>query len=155
MAIMVEVKKRTLHFKKEKPTVYTVAPVRTQKVTFEQLLKETSSSCGVNRAQVKACIEALIDRLSHFMEYGMIVQLGDFGTFKPTVNAKSQESMETVSAGNVVRRKILFYPGKRFKEMLRDVSVTSFDGLDEDVDGTGTEETPGGGTEENPGGDFE
>lgn len=154
MAIIIEIKKRVLNFDKSKPTVYTVAPVRMQKVTFDQLLKETSESCGVNRPQVKSVIEALISRISHFMEYGMSVQLGDFGTFKPTINSKAQDSPDTVGTDNVVRRKIIFYPGKRFKEMLRDVSVMSFSDLD--GDGTGTEETPGGGTGENPGGgDFE
>ncbi|MDR0745324.1 MAG: hypothetical protein LBF17_02370, partial [Mediterranea sp.] len=79
MAIICEKREMVLNFMEEKPTVHVISPVRQQQVTFEKLLDETSSSCGVNRAQTKACTEALIDRMILFMEYGMSVRLGDFG----------------------------------------------------------------------------
>lgn len=60
MAIVYEKQKITLGFKKDKPEVYRIKPVRQQPVTFDDLLNEVSNSCGVNRSQTKAVLEALI-----------------------------------------------------------------------------------------------
>ena len=125
MALIYEKRELVLNFKEDKPTVYRIAPVKQQQVTFEQLLNEVSNSCGVNRAQTKASIEALLDRMMLFMDYGMSVKLGDFGSFKPTINVKAQATVEDLGADNVVRRRIQFTPGKRFKTMLNGLSIST------------------------------
>lgn len=127
MAIICEKRERILNFKENKPKVYFIAPVKTQQVTFDKLLDEISRSCGIGRAQVKASVEGLLDRMTLFMDYGMSVKLGDFGSFKPTISAKAQDNVEDVSVSNVRRRKILFIPGKRFKNMLNDLSIATVD----------------------------
>ncbi|NDV66704.1 HU family DNA-binding protein [Bacteroides sp. 224] len=124
MAIQYEKKEFVLNFKEGKPTMYRIAAVKPQQVTFDKLLDEVATSCGVGRAQVKASIEGLIDRMSLFMEYGMSVKLGDFGSFKPAINVKAQKSVDDLGVENVTRRKILYTPGKRFKNMLSAVSIT-------------------------------
>lgn len=143
MAIIVEKRAVKLGYKEDKPTVYKMAAVRQQKVTYDKLLTEVSNSCGVNRSQSKAVIEALIDRMTMFMDFGMGVQLGEFGTFQPTINSKVKETEDEVSSDDVKRVKIRFYPGKRFKNMLAQMSVASFS---EDDDEEVTDETPSGGT---------
>ena len=158
MAMIVEKRAIKLNYKEDKPTVYKMSPVRQQKVTYEKLLDEVSGSCGVNRSQSKAVIEALIDRMTMFMDYGMGVQLGDFGTFKPTLQCKTKKTEEEVSSADVRRVKIRYYPGKRFKNMLANMSITSFN--DDDDDDEKDEETPatppagGGGDDEGGGQDF-
>ncbi len=127
MGILYDKKEYTLNFREDKPTMYRIKPIKLPHVSFERLLDEISHSCGVGRAQVKASVEGLLDHTTLFMEYGMPVQLGDFGTFKPTINVRSQHNPEDLGADNVVRKKILFYPGKRFKIMLSDMSVTAYD----------------------------
>ncbi|MBR3759023.1 MAG: HU family DNA-binding protein, partial [Bacteroidaceae bacterium] len=84
-------------------------------------------SCGVHRTQTKAVVEALIDRLVHYMDLGMPVRLEEFGTFKPAIQTKVKETAEEVDASNVVRRVVRFYPGKRMKEMLEDLSIQTFE----------------------------
>ena len=96
MAIIVEKRAIKLGYKDDKPTMYKMAAVRQQKVTYEKLLDEVSNSCGVNRSQSKAVIEALIDRMTMFMDYGMGVQLGDFGTFQPGIMSKAKKTEEEV-----------------------------------------------------------
>lgn len=158
MALIYEVKKTTLNFKKEKPVVYKVAAVRQQTVKYDALVKEVASSCGVHRTQTKAVVEALIDRLVHYMDLGMPVRLEEFGTFKPAIQTKVKETAEEVDASNVVRRVVRFYPGKRMKEMLEDLSIQTFERND-DVDNNdaagGGDDTSGGtdsgsGTGSNP-----
>ena len=127
MALIYEVKKTTLNFKKEKPVVYKVAAVRQQTVGYEALVKEVASSCGVHRTQTKAVVEGLLDRLVHYMDLGMPVRLEEFGTFKPAIQTKVKETAEEVDASNVVRRVVRFYPGKRMKEMLEELSIQTFE----------------------------
>lgn len=127
MAIICKKKEIVLNFKLDKPKMYVIAPLRQQQVTFDKLLDEVSSSCGVGRAQVKASVEGLLDRMFLFMDYGMSVRLGDFGTFKPVINVWAQSNIEDVGASNVRKRKIKFTPGKRFKTMLSDMSIITMD----------------------------
>ena len=148
MALIYEVRKQVLGFKEGKPTVYKVAAVRQQKVDFTKLVKEVSDSCGVHRTQSKAVVEALIDRLVHYMDFGMAVQLAEFGTFKPVIRTKAKKTAEEVSVDNIVTRGIRFYPGKRMKMMLESLSIQTFEKKSEEagnevVDDGG--ETPGGG----------
>ncbi|MBQ4622759.1 MAG: HU family DNA-binding protein [Bacteroidaceae bacterium] len=148
MALIYEVRKTTLNFKKEKPTVYKVAAVRQQTVGFDALVKEVASSCGVHRTQSKAVVEALIDRLIHYMDLGLPVNVGELGSFKPTIRTKVKETADEVNAGNVVRRVVRFYPGKRLKDMLEDLSIITLDNGDAEEAAPDTEDgnTGGGGS---------
>ena len=148
-----------LGFKEDKPTVYKVAAVRQQKVDFTKLVKEVSDSCGVHRTQSKAVVEALIDRLIHYMDFGMAVQLAEFGTFKPVIRTKAKKTAEEVSVDNIVTRAIRFYPGKRMKTMLDELSIQTLDSgtekkkeeaPDAGDEPTGDEGTGGGATGGNP-----
>lgn len=157
MALIYEVKKQVLGFKEGKPTVYKVAAVRQQIVTYEKLVKEVASSCGVHRTQTKAVVEGLIDRMVHYMDFGMPVRLGEFGTFKPVIHTKTKMTMEEVSADNVVRRVVRFFPGKRMKDMLKELSIQTFETTseteneDETTDeGNNSDSGSGTGTGSNP-----
>ena len=88
----------------------------------------------------------------------MPVRLEEFGTFKPAIQTKVKETAEEVDASNVVRRVVRFYPGKRMKEMLEELSIQTFernaDADDSDAAGGG-DDTSGGtdsgsGTGSNP-----
>ena len=151
MALIYEVKKTTLNFKKEKPVVYKVAAVRQQTVKYDALVKEVASSCGVHRTQTKAVVEALIDRLVHYMDLGMPVRLEEFGTFKPAIQTKVKETAEEVDASNVVRRVVRFYPGKRMKEMLEELSIQTFERNADDSDAAGGGDDTSGGTDSGSG----
>ncbi|MBQ4525126.1 MAG: HU family DNA-binding protein [Bacteroidaceae bacterium] len=148
MALIYEVRKQVLGFKEDKPTVYKVAAVRQQKVDFAKLVKEVGDSCGVHRTQTKAVVEALVDRLIHYMDFGMAVQLAEFGTFKPIIRTKAKKAIDEVDASNVVMRGVRFYPGKRMKDMLEDLSIITLDNADTEEAAPDTEDgnTGGGGS---------
>lgn len=143
MALIYEVRKQVLGFKEDKPTVYKVAAVRQQKVDFAKLVKEVGDSCGVHRTQTKAVVEALVDRLIHYMDFGMAVQLAEFGTFKPIIRTKAKKAIDEVDASNVVMRGVRFYPGKRMKEMLENLSIITLDNGDADTEEGAAPDTEG------------
>ena len=111
-----------LSFDKENPkTVYRLQTVRQSKVTSEQLVNDVHRASGVNKAQTQAVIEGLMDSLCHFMDLGHTVQMGGFGTFRPYFRTKAQDSIEKVSADNVVSCKIQFYPGKQLRTVMKNI----------------------------------
>ena len=114
MAIKYEVKKVVFGFDKtntEKFVAQTKVLGLVQKVSMAP------------RGVVKMVIDGLIDTLNMDLDKGYSVQLGDFGCFRPGLNAKSQAGAGDVDANTVYRRKIIFYPGSYFKDMLGKASV--------------------------------
>lgn len=130
MAITFQKVEQVLHFKEEKPTVYKIAQQTLPPVKFLEFVTEVSASCGVNASMTRAVAEGLIDRLIHYMALGHAVQLGDFGTFKTVFTSKTRKTLEEVSVKDVKVTKIRFYPGQRFKQMLKNLSIVQLDSLE-------------------------
>lgn len=149
MALNYEVKKRVFGFDKTKTEKY-VAQLKTLgMVEFGDLCDEVTKVGMAPRGVVKMVLGGLIDTLNMNINKGFSVQLGDFGCFRPGLNAKSQDKEEDVKSDTVYRRKIIFTPGQQFKEMLTRASVTRA-GWDnsEVVSGGGSNPGTGGNGEE-------
>ena len=125
MGIQFRKKKITLHYLDEKPTRYKASQLTYPMVSFAKLVAECSEACGVNKSQTKAVIDALISRLTMYMDLGHGVRMGDFGSFKPTITVKSVKAYDDANANTVRIKKIRFYPGKTFRDMLGELSVRS------------------------------
>ena len=124
MGIQYRKSKIRLNFLDEKPSRYKIQQLTYPAVTFKQLVTECSKSCGVNPAQTQAVVDALVDRLVHYMEIGHGVQMGSFGTFKPTFTVKAVKDYEDADVSTVKSRRVSFYPGKAFKDMLGELSIS-------------------------------
>ena len=149
MALNYEVKKSVFGFDKTKTEKY-VAQLKTLgMVEFGDLCDEVTKVGMAPRGVVKMVLDGLIDTLNMNINKGFSVQLGDFGCFRPGLNAKSQDKEEDVKSDTVYRRKIIFTPGQQFKEMLTRASVTRA-GWDnsEVVSGGGSNPGTGGNGEE-------
>lgn len=123
MAIKYEVKKKVFGFDKTKTEKFVAQTKVLGLVEFSKLCEEVQKISMAPRGVVKMVIDGLIDTLNMDLDKGYSVQLGDFGCFRPGLNAKSQEGVETVNANTVYRRKIIFYPGSYFKNMLGNATV--------------------------------
>ena len=123
MALNYEVKKKVFGFDQTKTEKY-VAQLKTLGIIqFGDLCDEVTKIGMAPRGVVKMVIDGLIDTLNMDLDKGYSVQLGDFGCFRPGLNAKSQAGAGDVDANTVYRRKIIFYPGSYFKDMLGKASV--------------------------------
>ncbi len=158
MAIKYEVKKVVFGFDKTKTEKFVAQAKVLGMVEFKTLCEEVQKVSMAPRGVVKMVIDGLIDTLNMDLDKGYSVQLGDFGCFRPGLNAKSQAGVKDVDANTVYRRKIIFTSGSYFKEMLGKVSVERLElGKGTEVkdavvnpkpDGSGSGE--GGGVDENP-----
>ena len=123
MAIKYEVKKVVFGFDKTKTEKFVAQAKVLGMVEFKTLCEEVQKVSMAPRGGVKMVIDGLIDTLNMDLDKGYSVQLGDFGCFRPGLNAKSQTGVKDVDANTVYRRKIIFSSGSYFKEMLNKVTV--------------------------------
>ena len=133
MSIVYRKVKRVLNFREAKPEVYKLHQLTFPQVSFAELVDECSESCGVNRAQTKAVADALLNRIIMYMKLGHGVRLGDFGTFKPTFTAKTVKTLNELNeetTNTVKRKKVSFYPGGAFRNMMSNMSMLGNDELD-------------------------
>lgn len=124
MALEYVVTKRVFGFDKDKNEKYVAKSVRSGKVNFAKMCRKVSQLCGVHRKVVDLVVSGLVDKMAEDIDDGKSVQLGEFGIFSPTIRAKSADDEKDVSSKSIVQRKIIFYPGKIFKDTLEDMSIT-------------------------------
>ena len=135
MALNYEVKKKVFGFDQTKTEKY-VAQLKTLGIIqFGDLCDEVTKIGMAPRGVVKMVLDGLIDTLNININKGFSVQLGDFGCFRPGINAKSQDR-----------------EGQYFREMLTRASVTraSWEKTETVSGGGSAPGTGGNGEEENP-----
>lgn len=115
--------KVVLNYRETKPEVYKLLQLTFPAVTFEQLVAECAYACNVNATQTKAVIDALVNRLVLYMSLGHGVKMGDFGSFKPVFNSKVAQTLEDATEETIKVKKVMFFPGKAFKDMLDSLEV--------------------------------
>ncbi|MEY8720703.1 HU family DNA-binding protein [Bacteroides stercorirosoris] len=162
MALEYVVTKRVFGFDDSKTEKYVAKSVRSGEMSFSKTCAKVSRLCGVHRKIVDLVVSGLVDIMAEDIDDGKSVQLGEFGIFRPTIKAKSEDSADKVTASNIIRKRIVFTPGKIFQRTLGEMSVTRSVPVDTDyTDGSssgnggnsgnqGGGSQGGGGVDENP-----
>ena len=109
--------KVVLNYRESKPTMFKLSQLTYPAVTETQLINEISQSQGVSAPLSKAVIDALLNRMVHYMEIGHGVSLGKFGS------SKVAETADEATEATIKGKKIQFYPGGAFRDMLKNLSV--------------------------------
>ncbi|WP_294481576.1 HU family DNA-binding protein [uncultured Bacteroides sp.] len=152
MAIRYKKKKITLCFDKEnKVEKYVAANVLVGSISYNKLCDEVNQRTGIHRALVDVVMKGVQDTMVSFIEEGFSVKLGEFGSFRPAINAESQNTVEDVNANTIIRRKIVFTPGNVFKEMLGSASIELFGDNVTDMNGGNNGNPDKGGSGEDSG----
>ena len=151
MSIRVKKVKCKLPYLKENPTVYKIAQVNEQPVTYSKLLENVTGRSGANKGMVKYVVDALIASMVDYMELGHRVQLGEFGTLKLRLRSRVQEKLEDVSVKDVASIAVQYIPGKEFRDLKNNINIELLPEQAEENtnDDTGGNET-GGGDDNNP-----
>ena len=85
---------------------------------LEELAEKISYSTTMTRGDVKGVLAALEDEISERLLNGEIVQLGDVGTFRVTLQSKGAVSAEDFYASNITRANVAFRASNRLKAQL-------------------------------------
>lgn len=137
MALVVEKTTRKIAFMEGKPVRNTFRKVHYQNIGFDELVEEIAQTQGITKTVAKAVVEAYINRLCHYMQLGMGVQMGDFGIFKPCIRTKTTNSADELDS-SCVKKHIQFVPGKSFKQMLKNLKVVTLSEAEESETTTDT-----------------
>lgn len=129
MSLRYKKKKIVLCFDKENKVEKSVAAnVLAGSLNYKKLCNEINQRTGIHRSMVDVVLKGLQDTMVSFLEEGFSVKLDEFGAFRPAINAESQDNVEDVNAHTIIRRKIVFTPGNKFKAMLGGASVELTEG---------------------------
>ena len=104
------------------PELYYATIVKKGEVDLDQLAHLLGKGATMRRADVFAVLEGLIEEIQEALTNGRTVKLGGIGSFSLGVNSTGVSTPEEVHSGLIIRRKIIFRPGKKLRKTL--------DGLD-------------------------
>jgi len=80
--------------------------------------KSINRMSTVSSVDTAAVLEAFLTVVPEELANGNIVELGDFGTFRVSVSSEGAEKAEDLTSRNITDVRVLFTPGKRFKQVL-------------------------------------
>ncbi len=72
----------------------------------------------VSSVDTAAVLEAFLTVVPEKLADGNIVELGDFGSFRISVSSEGEPLAENVTARSITDTRVIFTPGKRFKQVL-------------------------------------
>ena len=147
MGMNVKVRKKVLHFTKEKKEIYVAQADRGDVIDSDKIAELIAKDTGARPAQVKMILNTLTDSMISWIEEGHGVKLGNFGSFMPSVKSASNEDPDKVG---VKRLKLTFYPSKALWKRVNEVSYSTENLLNSEgssSDGGDSPEEEGGSTE--------
>lgn len=120
MGINAKIRKRVLHFTKEKKEIFVAEADRGDVIDSDKIAMLIAQDTGARPAQVKMILNTLTDSMITWLEEGHGVKLGNFGSFMPSVKSDSSEDPNEVG---VKRMRLTFYPSK---DLSRRVGAISY-----------------------------
>jgi len=94
----------------------------TSKVGLTEMTSYIESICTVNGADIRAVLYALEEFIIKSLNDGKTVEIGEIGNIKVRVNSEGEDSANLVSLKSIKKARATFLPGKRLKNMLRNLT---------------------------------
>ena len=102
-------------------TKFYPAIVRGRPIKLRKFATDITRTSRLATSDVYGVLEAFLDNLYAYLEEGRIVQLGDFGTFTPSINSQGVTDPTQVNQSAILRYKINFRPGPFLRKRLGEV----------------------------------
>lgn len=112
-------KKQYIGYKKK--MMFITKAVRYSVINDNELIEHASIDSGVPSAMLKASYEALLVQIKELLLNGHSIQLGDLGTFQFSVSCQAVADKEDVGCDLVKRRRVLFRPSKKMRDLIKNV----------------------------------
>ncbi len=96
-------------------------------VTFDRLCEALSKGSTVGKADVKAVLSQMSEKIAEFLDLGMSVDCGELGIFRPSFGSKQIPETEKFTIEHLKKPKVVFTPRKEFKYCLRDAQFERVD----------------------------
>lgn len=103
------------------PAKYYPSVNSTEKMDLRDLSAEIGEISTVSRIDTLAVLEGFLTVLPRTLAKGIVVQLGDFGSFWLRIKSEGSDTPEEVSDKNITNVLPRFTPGKEFKQVLNNI----------------------------------
>ncbi len=91
--------------------------------SMDELCNEIADRSTATAGDIKLTIDGLVQILSRRLQAGQSVQLGELGTFRPSVGSTGTKEKEDFHASMIRNPRIVFFPGKQLRETRRMIRV--------------------------------
>ena len=96
-------------------TLYYAYPSKREKLSLEQVLERTDSTCSLSRVDIETALRAFV---CTSLEEGIGVDLGEMGTLMPFAQGKLMNSPEEVTQETLQPAKVIIHPKKNIRTAL-------------------------------------
>ena len=97
---------------------YYASIIRGDKTTLRGMLGEIAELSVTHPGAVLAVLEVFLSRVDYHLANGRAVELGQLGTFYPSISSTAEDSKDEVRSFNIRRLKVIFRPSKLLKKRL-------------------------------------
>ena len=105
----------------EEPKKHYAQVVNVNTVTLRQLSRDIATNSTWSSSETYGMLEELLQRIGRYVADGMIVRLGDMGSFSISIKSEGSATAEEVTTANIINRKLLFRPGREMKRLLSEI----------------------------------
>lgn len=107
---------------------------RESRIDLRTLMEEISELNVTHGGNILAVLETFLSKVHYHLVNGRGVELGQLGTFYPSISSQSSETAEDVSRQNIKNLKVVFRPSVLLRNRLDNVRFEKIaDGTAEDI----------------------
>ena len=100
------------------------SPVHGREISLEALTKSIEKTSTVSGADIRAVLYAMVEEAVSGLSEGRIIRLGDLGSLRITISSEGRDTAQQVNAAAVKKAGVIFTPGKKLQEMLKNAKYT-------------------------------
>jgi predicted histone-like DNA-binding protein len=89
------------------------------KYDLHRLATRISRESTISEADVYAVLTSFLGVVPMVLDEGFIVDLGEFGSFRTSIGTIGADAEADFTINNIIRRKIVFTPGKLLKNAIK------------------------------------
>ncbi len=104
------------------PEKFYAAAVADGETNLDKLAELISYQCTVTEADCYAVLMSLEHNIVSELKEGRIVKLGRLGNFQVGLSSEGLATAEEVSSSAITKKRILFRPGKKLRNLLNELS---------------------------------
>lgn len=119
MAIKYNVIEKTNPRDPSAPKKFYASSFITGKADIDNLTKRIEKISTVSGADIRAVLYAIVDVVPDILREGNSVTMGNLGAFRVSLSSTPSDTAEDVTSSSIKSARIIFRPGREFKDMLK------------------------------------
>jgi predicted histone-like DNA-binding protein len=100
------------------PAKFYAKAITHEVIGIDELCETIAEQSTVSETDVLAVLNSLEKNILKQIKKGNLIQLGRLGSFQLSLKSSGSDLAEDVTAGNVLRKRIIFRPSQRFRDVL-------------------------------------